>query len=426
MLKPVDAGIAAAAGTRPDPYGRPFPAIAAALLALLGPFAALVPLGMAPLLISLGVLAGGSWLLRGGRPAPDRPLLLAFGLFYAAGILSLAWTPVPKDGLAQVITFAYELVPGYVLLAAAGGIDAERRRRLVTVALASVLAGLALFSLEVLFDQPIYRWAKQIEGTVVAQDRAINRPAVIFGVLVWPVALMLRRRGLGVAAWLLPAAYLVLSYWTTSQSAAVGMAAGLLVLALSSLSARVGRAAVAGLLVAGFVLAVPLSHRLYDSGLAQAEWLPFSFRHRIEIWDFTAERIAEKPLLGWGLDSSRAIPNAGRSSSFLDGNIVPLHPHNLFLQSLLELGVVGSAFLLALGLVLVRRTKRLPEDAQPAALACFAAAVVIGCFAYGAWQTWWICSLLTAAFLLLLAAGDRPAGASKISAFAEGSPARRA
>ena len=35
---------------------------------------------------------------------------------------------------------------------------------------------------------------------------------------------------------------------------------------------------------------------------------PNSFIHRLLIWDFTLERIAERPLLGWGLDTSRAIP----------------------------------------------------------------------------------------------------------------------
>ena len=30
--------------------------------------------------------------------------------------------------------------------------------------------------------------------------------------------------------------------------------------------------------------------------------------HRLEIWHFAGQRIAERPLLGWGLDASRAIP----------------------------------------------------------------------------------------------------------------------
>ena len=36
--------------------------------------------------------------------------------------------------------------------------------------------------------------------------------------------------------------------------------------------------------------------------------LPNSFIHRLLIWDFTLNRIAERPLFGWGLDTSRAIP----------------------------------------------------------------------------------------------------------------------
>ena len=37
-------------------------------------------------------------------------------------------------------------------------------------------------------------------------------------------------------------------------------------------------------------------------------YFPNSFIHRLHIWDFTLDRIAERPLLGWGLDTSRAIP----------------------------------------------------------------------------------------------------------------------
>ena len=33
--------------------------------------------------------------------------------------------------------------------------------------------------------------------------------------------------------------------------------------------------------------------------------------HRLLIWSFTGNRIAEHPVLGWGLDSSRAIPGGG-------------------------------------------------------------------------------------------------------------------
>jgi len=398
--------------------------IALTLLALVGPFAALLPLGMAPLLITLGVFLGGLWLWRvRGVPGLDRPLVAAFGLFFLYAGISVLWTPAPvrvSGGVAQIVTFLYEFVPGFLLILAASGLAPERRERLARVVLASLLLGFALFAVEVLLDQPIYRFAKSLDGSAVAPDRAINRPAAILSVLVWPAALMLWRRGLGWAALLLPAAFFALTFLSPSQSSVVGMGVGLVVLGIAAASRRLGRAAVAALLVAGFVGAVPISGHLRERGLHEAEWLPFSFRHRVEIWDFAAERVLAKPVFGWGLDSSRAIPNEGRASRFVDGNIVPLHPHNLFLQSLLELGIAGSALLLAVLLLLLERTRRLSDTAQPWALACYGATLAVASFAYGAWQTWWLCSLLIGVLLLLLAAGPWSANAS-----AAGSPDRR-
>src|SRR5207302_8324015 len=74
---------------------------------------------------------------------------------------------------------------------------------------------------------------------------------------------------------------------------------------------------------------------------AAADSFKVSAGHRLLIWSFTGEHIAERPLLGWGLDSSRAIP--GGNSEIRPGqNWLSLHPHDAALQVWLELGMPGA------------------------------------------------------------------------------------
>ncbi|MFC7333168.1 O-antigen ligase family protein [Rhodocista pekingensis] len=398
-----------------DPFARPVPGILLGMVGLgTALFAPLLPLGMAPIFIAGAVLAGGTVLWRCRRLPPlDRGLLLPLLLFWLAGGLSIAWTPVLIDGLAQTITFAYEFVPGILLIALTAGLEAERRRRIERWLLAGIAIGLAVYAVEVLAGQPLYSLGKLGDPTHIGRIRALNRPAVILAMLVWPAALLLHRRGFVRTAWLLPAGYFLLTLATPSASAVAGMLAGLVVLALALWSPAAARLLIGTVLVAGFVFGVPIAHGLYRAGVAEVEELPWSFRHRIKIWQYAADRVAENPLFGWGLDASRSFPAEG-----MEG--LPLHPHNLFLQSLLELGVVGSALLLWFLLVLLDRTRRL-GTAQPYALAAFASALIIANFAYGAWQTWWICSLLLTAFLLVLVAAGGAGAAGGVSAGAPGS-----
>jgi O-antigen ligase len=139
--------------------------------------------------------------------------------------------------------------------------------------------------------------------------------------------------------------------------------------------------------------------------------------HRLLIWRFGADRIAERPLLGWGMDASRAIPGGKTKFNDLlptlhypgDAEAMPLHPHDAALQWQLELGIPG----LLLGLTLVvwviyrigwRRDRPIGERA--AALALAAAALVVGLLSFGIWQAWWLSTLWLTASLFAAGSGD--------------------
>ena len=88
--------------------------------------------------------------------------------------------------------------------------------------------------------------------------------------------------------------------------------------------------------------------------LRDADTFKTSVGHRLLIWDFAGKRIAERPLLGWGLDASRAIPG-GKELIRPDQKRLPLHPHDAALQVWLELGLPGAVlFALLLGWLWLR------------------------------------------------------------------------
>jgi O-antigen ligase len=80
------------------------------------------------------------------------------------------------------------------------------------------------------------------------------------------------------------------------------------------------------------------------------------------------------------------------------------HAHNHFLQIWYELGAVGAALFLALGLALLRLIKGLSGPVRPYAHAAFSAACVIAAFGWGLWQTWLLAGYALAIVLIGLAA----------------------
>ncbi len=67
--------------------------------------------------------------------------------------------------------------------------------------------------------------------------------------------------------------------------------------------------------------------------------------HRQIIWGFTINKFHEKPLFGYGPDSSNFIDGSQKDIGIQmtgDMNFIPSHPHNFFFELLLETGLVGT------------------------------------------------------------------------------------
>jgi O-Antigen ligase len=150
---------------------------------------------------------------------------------------------------------------------------------------------------------------------------------------------------------------------------------------------------------AAFVLVIPASFIAYQTGLHLATWLPVSARHRIILWQSTAEQVLAHPLLGIGVKSTPVLTKRQKTMGPIDqpeGFVKPRgtghHAHNIFLHSFYELGALG-AFLFAIACATVAMLiLYLPGSAQPFAAGTFAAFALVSAFAWGMWQTWFMCA----------------------------------
>jgi O-antigen ligase len=119
-----------------------------------------------------------------------------------------------------------------------------------------------------------------------------------------------------------------------------------------------------------------------------------SWSDRLRIWGFVAERWAEHPLRGAGLDASRTFPQ-----------VVPLHPHNGTLQLWFELGLPGALLGALFWLWLWRRIGDCAARSRLHGATAAATATVyltISSVSFGLWQEWWLCVGSFAAALCVL------------------------
>jgi exopolysaccharide production protein ExoQ len=375
----------------------------AALLFL--PVLALASRGLAALEAIAGLLALG--LVLRGRIAAGRDLAAWAAPFAALvlwGAVSAAWSLDPARSLLMAARLLGLFTAGLALLACIPAL--ANPERLLRCFFAGLVLGIALLVVQRttggLLTRPF-----SVRGFVAPQ---LNQASDTLAVLVLPASasLWLRRRR-GAAGLLLAAmAATVFGLVGTAAQACLlaGFAAALLFYGLHR--RRAALASLAALASILLVVTAPLTFAKFAQIgplLHAADQFKSSVPHRLLIWFFVGERIAEKPLLGWGLDTARMIP--GGSEWIRPGQPwLPLHPHNVPLQLWLELGVPGAVLLalIAARLWLALGRWRAPRLFAAAGAGGLAAALGETLGTYGMWEAWWIGTLWFSLFLVLVMA----------------------
>jgi O-antigen ligase len=368
------------------------------------PVLTLVSRGTTPLVSVAGALALALALSAGrGRLYAPRMLQVLAGVTSALilwGLASSLWAVEPSRSVVTAARLAGLFAAGFALSLAAPLITAPAR--LFACLLAGLGVALALAEIQLatggwltrpFFVRPfIAPLLNQIENAIA--------------ILVLPMAavLLARRHIAGAALLVFAATGIVYHLVGTAGQFAFAVAAGFAVL-FYLLGRRVGAYAAALVCVAAILTAPSTFPRLASipTVASHAAGMKFSATHRLMIWSFVGDRIAEKPVLGWGLDSSRSIPG-GQQEVRPGARLLPLHPHNAALQVWLELGVVGAVLFAGFigGIWFALANAPWPPLFTAAAAGGLVTALVAAMGSYGIWQEWWIATLWFAVFLVQL------------------------
>ncbi len=389
----------------------------AAVAVLLPPLAVFAPLGAAPLL----VVAAAALLvfdrqrcLAGLAGIKSLAILLAtLGLW---GMVSSLWSILPEHSFLEGLRFLALSAGGLMILGAARSVTPSERSRIGKAMVAGIVVALLLLAIERFGNAPIVRHWLGIPFDQLLPFQRYDRGITVMVLALWPALFAVAPRWL---RGLLLIAVPVMALLMESAAAVLSVFLGLVVLAVARFTSR----GVAGVMIAGilaFGVAVPVLIPSYDNILTlhqSAPWIKWSGIHRLLIWRFSDDRIAEHPLLGWGMDASRAIP--GGKTDFNDllptltypggAESLPLHPHDAALQWQLELGLPGLALGLAILTWIVARLgwkTTLSRDHRAGALAFVSGALVVGLLSFGIWQAWWLSTLWLIASLFAVTAGD--------------------
>ncbi|MHB8283579.1 MAG: O-antigen ligase family protein [Caulobacteraceae bacterium] len=381
--------VADALAARSTPYRG---AIVVGVAALITPVGYFGNEGISPL-VALGGLLTLPLMFRLKVPALGVWIITALTLWAA---VSFAWSPLEPAQLAhlhgynhlQALTapkLIFQLILYSAFLDAALRLSPDWRRRALWVLALSVLATVAVLVVEGLEGGMIYERLSEMVGQHWSADLAQRNAARgSYGavVLFWPAAAVLWRRHLPGAAIAAFVGGVVSALMLGVDAPAMALVVALGAFLVVRYGGRLGVLAC----LAATTIYFALTPLLFMSRTAGAT-LPtdvgkLSWHIRLDIWRFATTQILQRPLFGWGLDSSRNWPNQ-----------IPMHPHDASIQLWLETGLVGvalAALFFAWLFWRIDKVEAADRDAAAIMAATTAAYLTIGAISFGVWQEWWI------------------------------------
>jgi len=246
----------------------------------------------------------------------------------------------------------------------------------------------------------------QVDWNHISQVRPYrtNWNMTTFIFLIWPILIFLRTQitvsEFRVARILLLLVVAAMISQSHHQAAIVALLGGYTIFGIARLNLRIAALLTALGWLMAFLVVVPASKIAYQNGVHLAEeYLPSSFRHRIVLWKFTSEKITEAPLWGVGTGSTHPLNEARKElAQKVPGTIfifeTGTHPHNIYLQTLYELGIFGALIIAGAGLVVIASIYHMGNAMNASyGLAAFAAWAVQSAFSFGLFEVWYVFAL---------------------------------
>jgi O-antigen ligase len=351
--------------------------------------------------------------------------LLAVAVYLLIGAI---WAVRPSAAIEKFGLLVADTLIVFAASRAIAALDAPRLGQSARAFAIGALIGALFVLFELLTDGAITRlfayslnWTRPegvkqvdiVDGEVIRLNPAVFRQSTcLLTFHLWPALLAVsaiadrKRRMLWIG--LLTAAIAAPILFSDRMSAQLALVSSVAIFALAHVWRRGVVRLLAVLWCLGFVLILPAAFLAYKAELHLATWIPESARARMIIWEFTAERTLERPLLGIGAGSTPALrvrrDQAEQPEGFVYPRTTGAHAHNIFLQTWYELGLLGVILVAIAGVFIALRILLLPPEAQPFAAAAFTAVFVTLATSWSMWQVWLVCGLGLMLVYLLVAA----------------------
>ena len=372
--------------------------------ALFAPLGVIAPKALVPLLFIAGLWQLGlHW--RQWRRVFQGQIAAMAGLIAAWALLSSLWALDAGGALTTFAKLAGVLLAMLILLYGVGRLDKADSQPLIRAMIWSFAGSTLLLGMETITDAAGHDWLVWQGRRAEFDLTVLNRAGTMLLLGSWPVALVLWRQGFWQPALLIAVAALVvvmMGVSSANQAAVVLAVAG----AIAAWFGGQMFLRVLALLMAIGVLVAPVLPTSWLAPQRMASYIDvehYSALHRFHIWHFTAQRIAERPILGWGLDAARRIPG-GDTKLPGGGHVMSVHPHNASLQIWLELGIPGALLGAVLLAGICLRAGTLPDRAERvAATGLILSGLAVGNLSFGIWQIWWIAALALSGLMFVLA-----------------------
>lgn len=407
-----------------------------AIAAILSPVVALyAPKGIV-LLFIIASIASLYTLVFQKPTRPQFPLSFSLSIIALAlwGVASLIWTVSFELSWSVARSAPFTLLGGACLILAIKNLSFGERDFISTSMVWGFSIGIILAVIDIGTDFVLFKTLEVIRtegdwGSIQSDGRetfrsgfVINNGITVLAMFLWPVLIYLIRKKshrtviLGFAA-----AVIIVVGHSSNFAAVASIATGFFGFLIGYFLPR----HVHKLSAIGFtflLLGAPFAIKALPDARTIGEKLPelsFSIYPRLVIWQHASNLVMEKPFIGHGIRTSRAINKDTGLIPFVfwhDGKIekgntkpIPLHPHNGVIQMWLELGGVGAIIGIVLVLSILHNIKNNPAPPVPKAL-LYSALISSMCLisvSYGLWQSWWMGLLWLQGAMILASLGPQ-------------------
>jgi O-antigen ligase len=321
-------------------------------------------IGLRLLLLGLGIALTAIVLARNRELRSLPPIWIPFALWAAWATLSLAWSVEPERSIKEWRNEVFYAGATFWVCYVAAQARASARIFLPVVGLAAVAAcAVALQSASTGW----FRYQQGWHGGPGNHSSALLMLMPCVLLTGWYAIRLGSRRVVAVCA-AITALFLASAYATLTRTLWLGFAVELIIVGglvllrtRRAVALRTGMFAIVLLLGAGIVVLSIQADREAVGGTGQLDQDP-----RFTLWPEVLQQVRERPLLGYGF--GRGMLRQSLNERFKE----PLlwHTHNLFLETLVQLGIAGLFLLMFLLGALAREAWRCASDTAPLRAAC--------------------------------------------------------